>query len=176
MASAHVVYSPVVAVVPVVVSPEVSLPSLHRITEVRRQQGVSLRSASNACGVSAPKLRAQEVDTTDLKISDLHKWQEALDVPVSELLEEPGLGLSQAIQERAQMVKLMKTAAAMLEAADAPAIKGLAKEIVDELVDFMPELKEVGPWHSVGQRRGANEFGRVMEQPISLMGIFGNDD
>lgn len=143
-------------------------PRLHRIKEVRRLQGVSLRSAANNTGVSAPRLRTQEEETTDLRISDLHRWQKALDVPLSELLEEPRIELSGGIHERAQMVRLMKTAAAMLEAAESDETRQLARSIVDELVAIMPELKDVGPWHSVGQRRGLSEMGRVMEHTYSV--------
>ena len=32
--------------------------------------------------------------------------------------------------------------------------------------DLMPELKEVSPWHSVGQRRSLDEMGRIAEQPL----------
>ena len=51
------------------------------------------------------------------------------------------------------MVRLMKTAAALLE--DAPNIhtKRMAENLIEQLLEIMPELKEVGPWHSVGQRR-----------------------
>jgi hypothetical protein len=30
----------------------------------------------------------------------------------------------------------------------------------------MPELQEVGPWHSVGQRRSLDEVGQVVERRI----------
>jgi hypothetical protein len=41
----------------------------------------------------------------------------------------------------------------------------------------MPELKEVGPWHSVGQRRTLDEVGRIASNPISVeCGDYGDDD
>src|SRR4051812_68618 len=75
---------------------------MHRIRTVRRLQGVSLRSAARQIGLDVRRLRAQENETTDLHISDLHKWQKALDVPVSELLEEPDTQLSRPVLERAR--------------------------------------------------------------------------
>jgi hypothetical protein len=30
----------------------------------------------------------------------------------------------------------------------------------------MPELKDVSPWHSVGQRRTQHELGRIAEHPL----------
>jgi hypothetical protein len=35
------------------------------------------------------------------------------------------------------------------------------------LVEMMPELKEVGAWHSVGQRRTLDEMGRIVERAYS---------
>src|SRR5688572_18879688 len=89
--------------------PANSTKRMHRIRTVRRLQGVSLRSAARQIGVDVRRLRAQEAETADLHISDLHKWQKALDVPMSELLEEPDTQLSRPILERARMIRLMKT-------------------------------------------------------------------
>ena len=43
----------------------------------------------------------------------------------------------------------------------------MAQMMVEQLVEVMPELKEVSPWHQFGQRRSLDEFGRVMERTIS---------
>lgn len=140
---------------------------MHRIRTVRRLQGVSLRSAARQMGVDVRRLRAQEQESCDLHISDLHRWQKALDVPVSELLEEPDTQLSRPILERARMIRLMKTAAAILERTSSTSIRRMAQMLVDQLCEIMPELKHVGPWHSVGQRRSLNELGRIVEKSIS---------
>ena len=38
----------------------------------------------------------------------------------------------------------------------------------EQILEIMPELEDVGPWHSIGQRRAANDFGRVFERQFSL--------
>jgi hypothetical protein len=38
--------------------------------------------------------------------------------------------------------------------------------LIEQLIEIMPELADVSPWHSVGQRRGLDEFGRVFERRI----------
>lgn len=139
----------------------------HRIQEVRRQQGVSLRSAARSLGADMRTVRQQEQAGADLKISDLQKWQKALDVPVAELLVESDECLSGPVLERARMIRLMKTAAAILERAPNPSISRMATMLVEQLVEIMPELKSVGPWHQVGQRRSAEEFGRVIERRLA---------
>ena len=141
---------------------------LHRIQAVRHQQGMSLRSVSRHMGTEASKLRAQEDESTDLLLSELYRWQQALDVPVADLLVDPGSPLSRPVMERAQMLRLMKTATALLEASKSNAgVHRMAQMLVDQLVDMMPELATVSPWHSVGQRRSLDEYGRVVERQLS---------
>jgi hypothetical protein len=38
--------------------------------------------------------------------------------------------------------------------------------LISQLVELMPELKEVSAWHSVGQRRTQDEMGRIVERTI----------
>jgi transcriptional regulator with XRE-family HTH domain len=152
-------------------------PQLHRLQSVRLQQNISLRTVARQTGTDVRQLRLQEKESCDIRLSDLHKWQQVLEVPLVELIVEPESRLSNPVMERAQMIRLMKTAAAILELADSPRIGRMAQMLVEQLVEVMPELKDVGPWHSYGQRRGTSEFGRVMEQPFSLdPGSWDEDD
>lgn len=139
---------------------------LHRVRSVRLQQGVSLRSAARQMGTDIRSLRLQEQESTDLRLSDLRKWQKALDVPLSELVEETDEPLSRPVMERARMIRLMKTAAAIHERAPVQ-VQRMAQMLVDQLVEVMPELEDVSPWHQFGQRRSLDEYGRVAERRIS---------
>jgi transcriptional regulator with XRE-family HTH domain len=145
---------------------------MHRIAEVREQQGVSLRAVSRQMGTEIRRLRKEEDETSDLRLSDLYRWQEALDVPVSELLVEPGTSLSQPVMERARLLRLMKTAQSILENSRAPGIRRMAQVMIDQLVEMMPELEDVGGWHTVGQRRRLDEYGRVVERCISEEALY----
>src|SRR5204863_623771 len=51
---------------------------LHRIQEVRRLQGMSLRTAARQLGTDIRSIRAQEQATTDLRLTDIYNWQRAL--------------------------------------------------------------------------------------------------
>jgi transcriptional regulator with XRE-family HTH domain len=141
-------------------------PRLHRIRTVRRQQGISLRTAARHLGSTIRDTRNQEEESSDLHLSDLYRWQVALGVPLEELLVESDKPLSRPVKERARMVRVMKTASAILELAPPGQVGRLAKMLVEQLVDLMPELKDVGPWHSVGQRRSLDEYGRIAEERI----------
>lgn len=145
---------------------DASRPAYHRIRTVRLQQGVSLRTAARHTGTDVRQLRRQEDESNDLRVSELMKWQKALDVPLSELLEEPDAPLSRPVMERAQMLRLMKTAVALQEQAPNASVKRMANMLIDQIRDVMPELTDVSGWHTFGQRRSLDEMGRVAENPI----------
>lgn len=142
-------------------------PALHRIKQVRRRQGVSLRTATRRLGLDARIIEMQEQETTDLRLSDLHRWQVALEVPIGELLVEADDPLVGSVRDRARLVRIMKTAAAILETARQPSTRRMAENLVHELNQLMPELKDIGPWHSVGQRRTQDELGRAADRTVA---------
>jgi transcriptional regulator with XRE-family HTH domain len=155
---------------PVIVPKEDPLPGeprLHRVRTVRLQQGMSLRSAARHMGTDVRSLRLQEREETDLRMSDLHKWQKALDVPLSELVVETDIPLSRPVMERARLIRLMKTVAAIRERAESDSITRMAEMLAEQLIEIMPELEDVSPWHTYGQRRSMDEHGRVVERRLS---------
>lgn len=138
----------------------------HRVQVVRRQQGISLRSAARHLGTDVRQTRVLEDESTDLHLSDLYRWQKALGVPVSELLVDPDAPLSRPVLERARMIRLMKTTAAILERSQTPAITRMAQMLAEQLIEIMPELKDVSPWHSIGQRRSLDDYGRAVDRRL----------
>jgi transcriptional regulator with XRE-family HTH domain len=141
--------------------------ALNRIQEVRRQQGVSLRRVGQLLHTDVRELRREEDPQSDLPISRLYQWQEALEVPVADLLVDSGAPLSAPVMERARLVRIMKTVAAIREKAQSTGIERLAQTLVDQVLEIMPELKGINPWHSVGQRRSLEEYGRIVERTYS---------
>jgi transcriptional regulator with XRE-family HTH domain len=143
-----------------------SRPRYHRVHMVRNQQGVSLRSVARQTGKDMRTLRQEEDETSDLTISELQQWQKALGVPIAELIEEADGCLSRPVLERARLVRLMKTAGAILEQSKESGIQRMAQMLVQQLIEVMPELAQISPWHQYGQRRGLEEYGRVVERRI----------
>jgi len=137
-----------------------SAAALHRIAEVRQRQGVTLRNVARRLGMSLPVVRRQEQSDCDLRLSDLHRWQQVLDVPVAELLVEGEGQLSGPVLERSRMVKLMKTAAALRDRTVGPEATRLVQMLVDQILEIMPELSDVSPWPSPQPRRAGDEGGR----------------
>jgi transcriptional regulator with XRE-family HTH domain len=139
---------------------------LHRLAEVRRTQGVSRRTLARRLNTDVSEVKRQEEQTADLPLSELYRWQKALDVPLVELLVESNESLSAPVLKRAQMVRLMKTAVAILERSRQAGIKRMAQVLVNQLIELMPELKEVNPWHAVGKRRTQREVGQAAERRL----------
>ena len=139
---------------------------LHRLATVRRQQGVSQRNIARRLNLDINTIRQQEEEATDLPISVLYQWQQVLEVPIADLLIDSDAPLSPPVMERARMVKVMKTVAAIVEKAQTPSMQRLLQMLCSQLLEIMPELTDVAPWHTVGQRRTLDEFGKTAERQI----------
>lgn len=139
---------------------------LHRIADVRRRQGISVRSAARRMHTSIDQVRRQEEPSHDLLLSELLRWQKALEVPVVDLLVENEAPLSEPIMTRARLLRIMKTVRAIKETATSSSIQRFATMLEQQLVELMPELKDVSAWHSIGQRRSPNELGRTAERTL----------
>jgi hypothetical protein len=140
--------------------------SLQKLSAARRRQGLSVRCVAQRLGRTVGEIRTQEDERSDLLVSELYRWQAALEVPIEELLAEPVDSLSPRVQMRAQLLKVMKTAMAIRRQARSEAERRLGRLLVDQLLEIMPELKEVSGWPAVGHRRRADELGRIGENPI----------
>ncbi len=134
---------------------------LHRLATVRKRQGISRRSLARRLNIEVSQVKRQEQECADMPLSTLYEWQEALEVPVTELLVELNEPLSPPVLKRAQLVRLMKTARAIHQRAQQPSIERMAQMFIDQLLEIMPELEEVTPWHDVGRRRTQEELGQA---------------
>jgi transcriptional regulator with XRE-family HTH domain len=145
--------------------------ALHRIAEVRAQQGLSLRAVSRRSGVDIQKLRQQEVSHSNLTLVDLTRWARALEVPIENLIVDHDCELSDPIQSRAAMVKAMKTVIALTEVAASPRVARLTTMLREQMIEIMPELAEIGGWPNFGSRRPPDQLGRIGENPIDVQSL-----
>ncbi len=139
---------------------------LNRIAEVRKQQGVSLRTVSRRTGLDVKTLREQEKPGYNLSLRQLLAWQQALDVPIADLVESDSDPLSRPVKERAQLVRIMKTAASIRELKSATRIRRLSQMLCEQLEQLMPELRDIGAWPQYGSRRGNDILSKILEQPV----------
>jgi transcriptional regulator with XRE-family HTH domain len=141
--------------------------AMQRLAAVRRLQGLSRRTVARRLNVEVAEIRRQEEQTSDLPLSILYRWQQALEVPISELLVESEDTLAQPLMQRAQLVRLMKTVLAILEQTDQEAVHLMAETLVEQLIETMPELRGVTAWHAVGKRRRLDELGVAAHRSLS---------
>lgn len=139
---------------------------IQQVGEARRRQGLSIRCVAQRLGMTVGEVRAQEESEADMMLSELYRWQSVLDVPLEELLADPQDALSPRVLMRARMLRVMKTARALRAQARSESEHRLAKVLIGQLIEIMPELKEVAAWPTVGHRRTADEVGRIGERPI----------
>jgi transcriptional regulator with XRE-family HTH domain len=146
--------------------------TVNRIALVRQQQEMSLRSVARHTGVDVRTLRKQEKPTANLTLTELTNWANALDVPVKDLIDVPDQGLANPIQQRAQLIRIMKSAVSIQENADCESMQAFADTLVSQLIELMPELDGIPAWPTYGQRRGSEEVGRTAEQhlPVHVAG------
>ena len=140
---------------------------LQRLAMVRRLQGLSRRTIARRMNVEVDVVREQERQTTDLPLSAVYAWQKALEVPVTELLAESGDSLVTPVLERSQLVRLMKTVLAVREQAKQESIRRMAQTMHEQLIEIMPELANIGPWHVVGKRRRLSELGVAAQRRLA---------
>ncbi|MFZ1932159.1 MAG: helix-turn-helix transcriptional regulator [Thermoguttaceae bacterium] len=149
---------------------------LQRLAAVRRQQGVSRRTVARRLNIDIEQVQEQERETTDVPLSVLYAWQKVLEVPLAELLTEAGEGLDTPILERSQLLRLMKTVRAICEQARQESIRRMAQTMAAQLIEIMPELANVGAWHTVGKRRRLNELGIAAQRRFADEVFIDNDE
>jgi len=140
---------------------------LHRLLTVRRMQGLSRRTIARRLNVEVDVVRQQEHDTSDLPLSILYAWQKAMDVPAAELLVDGDDSVPSPVLRRAQLVRLMKSVLAIRQQAKQESIRRMAQTMWEQLVEMMPELAEIGPWHAVGKRRRLSELGMAAQRHLT---------
>jgi len=141
---------------------------LHRLGDVRRREGLTLHAVARQLGISIEAVKHQEDPASDLRLSDLYRWEEVLQVPASELLREPGGDLSPPVQLRARLLRIMKTARSIEEQARQISIRRLTAMLIEQIVSVMPELKDTAAWPTVGQRRSHRELGQAYHRGLML--------
>ena len=144
---------------------------LHRLRTVRNNERVSLRGLARKLNTSVAEVLQQEEPGSDLTLSTLYQWQRALGVPVAELLVEQDEAFSQPVLKRSRMLRLMKTAKSIQELATQPRVRRMTQNLIDQLLEIMPELQDAGPWPLVGRRRSLSELGRAVDRFLPMSAL-----
>ncbi|HEX4148879.1 MAG TPA: hypothetical protein VHY20_07825 [Pirellulales bacterium] len=141
---------------------------MQRLRAVRQEQGFTLRRVAQQMKMDIEEVRQEEDEYSDLPLSRLMDWQRVLEVPLVDLLVETDSPLSAPVLQRARMVRLMKTAVAILEKTDNTGVRRLAQALAEQLKEIMPELDGVTAWATTSDRRSAGRLGRIVEQTYDI--------
>ena len=140
----------------------------HRIATVRKREGMSVARAAARLGVPASHVERLEDEYVDLPLSLIYDWHRALEVPITELLVAGSGELPGGIWDRAKLLKAMKTVASIIEVSEDEEVERMATNLRNELIQVMPELKDVKSWPRNGTPRKPHEcLGRILEQPLN---------
>ena len=174
----HMIYNPTDVVIPPLPlgQPPCEARRLHRLRSVRRSEGISRRAMARRLGIDVRSVIEQEEETADLPLSMLYRWQAALGVPLQELLVDTGSELSPPVLWRSRMLRLMKTALSVVEQAKQVRVQRMGQNLVEQILEIMPELAGVGAWPSIGQRRSLKELGQAAHRFFSGGATEGPDD
>ena len=143
--------------------PKLTPPSqpLHRISDVRRAQNLSIATLARRLELEVDTVREAEQPASDMLLSILYKWSEAIDVPAAELLVEPDALPANPLRNRGKLLRIMKTARTICENTHEKSIATIAQTLIDQLIDLMPELETVTSWPTIGQSRHHKEYGQI---------------
>lgn len=138
-------------------------PIWHRIGTLCKSQDVSLRTLVRRWGLDAGQIRHEQRETSDLRLSQLYRWQKELKVPASELLVNEDDASATSVGHRAQLIKVMKTVMSIQQASQDERVQRLVMNLINQLTLMMPELSQIDPWRGSGILRGLNDLGRAAD-------------
>ena len=138
----------------------------HRIRTIREREGISLKTISRRSRIGMQRLRQEEDESRDLTLSQLYAWQQALRVPISELVVDAEEALEEKIRLRAALLRLTRTAKTILRESRDPTVYNLARTMLNQIYEVMPEAASIGPWNEVGQRRSPKDLPKIVERTV----------
>lgn len=138
----------------------------HRLQEARIRAGVTLRALSSRTGIPLRRLQRQEA-SNDVSLNDLLRWQEALGVPLAELVDGPNDELAEMNRVRAGLVKIMRSVRSLQQTKLSEPQEAFVENLQTTLQTLMPELDAVRSWPVYGERRSTRSLPRIESNVIS---------
>ena len=138
---------------------------LHRLAAARRQRHVSRQHLADGLHVDLETLRELEQAQSDFPLSLLYRCQEVLNVPLHELLVDAPDSSALPPAARAKMADWLRTVAMILKQAKQPAVCRLAHNLVNQMVELMPELKDLAAQYEAGNEQLLDSHGRAVRRP-----------
>lgn len=141
--------------------------ALNRIREVRRREGMSLRTVASQLHTTLPMARKFDDPESDLYLSDVHRMADVLGVPAAELVDD--VDADEAVRLRGTMIRVMRSVNTLLS--KLPPQKSahrIASFIRQEIIAAMPEAASDAGLPEIGHRRTTDELGQCAVNPIPV--------
>ena len=140
---------------------------LHRLAAVRRERRLSPEVLAEKLRIDVASLRAIEQEQVDMPLSLGYRCQQALGASLRELLVSESDPLSLPPVHRAKLAEWLQTVVAILQEAKQPAIRRMAHNLVDQIVELAPELKDRAAQFQAGNAQLLDDQGRSAGRPLS---------
>ncbi len=138
---------------------------LHRLAAARRERHMSRQHLAEGLHVDVETLRELEQAQTDFPLSLLYRCREILDVPLQKLLVDASAPPALPRAARARMADLLRTVATILQESKQPAVCRMAHNLVNQMVELMPELKGLAAEYLAGDEQLLDSQGRSTGRP-----------
>lgn len=143
------------------------MPTLNRIREVRRREGVSVRTLARHLEESSQAVREMERPDADLRLSELLRVAQALEVPAGELMADDELNDIQRM--RGLLVRVSRALNTIVDCRPAgDEARNVAEFAMRQIAEEMPGAEEVSTLPRVGFRRPLNDLGVTALHPVRL--------
>lgn len=140
---------------------------LHRLAAVRRERRLSPEALAKRLRIDVDLLRAFEQEQADMPLSLVYRCQQALGASLRELLVSESDPLALPSVERTKLAEWLQTVVAILQEAKQPAIRRMAHNLVDQIVELAPELKLLAAQSQAGCAQLLDDQGCSASKPLS---------
>jgi transcriptional regulator with XRE-family HTH domain len=123
---------------------------LHRIREVRRREGVSIRTIVRKTGIDMGTVKALDNPVSDPTLSQLARFADAIEVPLCELICDADADEVQRL--RGLLVRVSKITNLMLAKLPNGPARRLVQSIDEHIREELPDAEVINALHGVTDR------------------------
>ncbi|MBN2295305.1 MAG: helix-turn-helix transcriptional regulator [Pirellulales bacterium] len=136
---------------------------LHCLRKVRCREAVSRETIAEHLGIDVDTVELIENESTDIPLCLLHEWKKLLNVPIGELLVDTEGAFNAPEKIPAQLTALMRTAITLTRQNRQASVAHMAHNLINQLLEIMPELRQVVNQYGPRQTHPIHEYGLEFE-------------
>jgi transcriptional regulator with XRE-family HTH domain len=122
--------------------------AVHQVELARHCKGLSRRDVARRMDVDLNEVKRQENETTDLRLTELYRWQEALDATLPELLTGDHDPISTPEIDSRRMAKMLNATTEIRKTTNQSQVHRLAQMLLWQLGELSPQMDGLRQWQS----------------------------